>query len=185
MEKAALVLLVLWVFNIGCKSASKADHSVNKLASLTEQLNPDLPYQNFCRGYETLDASAIAETYTQEATLHNLYNGSSSNSFQGRHKIDSFFTATFASAKERALSLEIVFKVSSRQEQKNRILDNGLYQLNVSSPSQASNHRYGKFAIVLQEELGQWKFAVDANASATEEEFKTAEGIMIGSNGRQ
>lgn len=186
MEKTWLVLLGLYFFVIGCASESgSSDHSTSSSVQLSEEIAPNAPYQRFCQGYETLNAKIIAETYAQEAILLNLYNGSSPSSFQGRDSIGSFFMETFNTAKERGLGLEIVFKVTMRQEQENQILDNGFYRLNVTSTEQATDYRYGKFSIVLEIESGLWKFAVDANASATEEEFKEATGTIIGSKGRQ
>lgn len=186
MENIRLVLLGLCLFVLGCSSESTSSkHPASSSVQLSEEIAPDAPYQRFCQGYETLDANVITETYTQEAVLLNLYNGSSPTSFQSRDSIGSFFMKTFNTAKERDLGLEIVFKLTIRQEQENRILDNGFYRLNVTSTEQATGYRYGKFSIVLEIESGLWKFAVDANASATEEEFKEATGTIIGSKGRQ
>ena len=186
MGKLVLVLVAVLVLAIGClEEAETANHMANKTASLTEAENPDIPYQKFCQGYEVLDATIVASTYTTEAILINVYNGSLPTSFQGRNSIDSFFIATFARASESNVGLQINFKLTSRQERRGQILDNGLYQLGVSSPDQVVDHRYGKFSIVLEQEQGSWKFAIDTNASATEEEFQQAVGSIIGSDGRK
>lgn len=186
MGKLVLALVALLVLTIGCHDKTKtADHMANETASLTKAENPDIPYQKFCQGYEALDATIVASTYTKEAILINVYNGSLPTSFQGRNNIDSFFIATFARALESDVGLQINFKLSSRQEIKGQILDNGFYELSVSSAGQVIDHRYGKFSIVLQQEQGSWKFAIDTNASATAGEFKQATGSMIGSVGRR
>ena len=186
MGKLVLVLVAVLVLAIGClDEANKANHLANETVSSTAMESPDIPYQQFCQGYEALDAAVVASTYTKDAILINVYNGSLPTSFQGRNSIDSFFIATFARALERNVGLQINFKLTSRQERRGQILDNGLYKLSVSSPDQVVDHRYGKFSIVLQQEQGSWKFAIDTNASAAEEEYKQAVGSMIGSDGRK
>ena len=181
-----MLTFAVLVLAIGCHNEGDiADHRANETASLTGAENPDIPYQQFCQGYEALDAAVVANTYTADALLINVYNGALPTSFQGRNSIDSFFVATFARALERNVDLQINFKLTSRQEGKGQILDNGLYELSVSSPGQVVDHRYGKFSIVLQQELGSWKFAIDTNASATEEEYRQAVGSLIGSEGRR
>ncbi len=185
MGKLMLALTVL-VLAIGChKEADTGNHRANETASSTGPENPDIPYQEFCQGYEALDAALVASTYTKDAILINVYNGSLPTSFRGRNSIDSFFVNTFARALERHVGLQINFKLSSRQERKGQILDNGFYKLSVSSADQAVDHRYGKFSIVLRQEQGSWKFALDTNASATAEEYKQAVGSIIGSDGRR
>jgi|GEM_PF-2191182 len=186
MGKSVLALVAILVLYIGCRDeASTAGYMADDMMSSTGAENLDIPYQKFCQGYEALDAALVANTYTKDAVLINVYNGSLPISFQGRNSIDSFFVATFARALESNVGLQINFKLTSRQERKGQVLDNGLYKLSVSSPGQAVDHRYGKFSIVLQQEQGSWKFAIDTNASATEEEYRQVVGGLIGSDGRR
>lgn len=185
MGKLMLTFAVL-VLAIRCHNeGDTSDHRANETASSTGAENPDIPYQQFCQGYEALDAALVTSTYTKDALLINVYNGSAPTSFQGYNSIDSFFVSTFAQALERNVGLQIHFKLSSRQEKKGQILDNGFYKLSVSSADRAVDHRYGKFSIVLQQEQDSWKFAIDTNASATEEEYRQAVGSLIGSEGRR
>lgn len=104
MGKLVLAFVAVLALPLGCHDvANTADHQANKQASSTEVLSPDLPYEQFCQGYEALDATLVANTYTRDAVLINVYEGSLPTSFQGRHSIDSFFVATFARALERKM----------------------------------------------------------------------------------
>ncbi len=140
---------------------------------LTAQ-RPEQPYLQFSSAYKILDAELLANTYTQNATLINVYNGHEPISFRGKATIQQFFEERFESAKKEAKTLEITFKISSRQKVDEGYLDNGFYLLKVSDPQTGTSQRFGKFSIVLQMESGVWKFAVDTNASATQKEFESA-----------
>ncbi len=135
------------------------------------------PYLRFSSAYKTLDAELLANTYTQSATLINVYNGTEPTSFRGRARIQEFFEQLFESAKKEEKTLGITFKISSRQQVEEGYLDNGCYLLEITDPETGTAQRFGKFSIVLQQESGVWKFAVDANASATQKEFESATPI--------
>lgn len=140
------------------------------------------PYLEFSTAYEHLDAWLLVNVYSKNATLINVYNGRAPISFRGRTGIQEFFKERFESAKKEEKTLAITFKISSRQKVDEGYLDNGFYLLKVSDPKTGTAQRFGKFSIVLQQESGVWKFAVDTNASATQKEFESAIPIENGEN---
>ena len=73
MGKLVLAFVAVLVLPLGCHDvANTADHLANKMASSTEVLSPGLPYEQFCQGYEALDATLVANTYTKDAVLINV-----------------------------------------------------------------------------------------------------------------
>lgn len=158
---------------MGCHT--ELDSTIETPAAKREvalELDPDQPYHKFSKAYESLNATLLAEAYTEKAVLMNLYEDAEPASFRGRPKIQDFFAELFTVAQNDDRSLNITFYVTDRQLFANQILDNGFYKLSVSSAQQAGYDRYGKFSIVLQQESGEWKFLLDSNASATQAEYE-------------
>lgn len=175
MKQLQLLIVLLGISIMGCNTEpdSTIDPPAGKI-EVSVELDPDEPYQKFSTAYENLNATLLAEAYTEHAVLMNLYNEAEPTSFRGRSKIQDFFDELFTLARNDDRTLNITFHVTDRQLFANQILDNGFYKLSVSSAKQAGYDRYGKFSIVLQQESGEWKFLVDANASATQVEYEKA-----------
>ena len=139
--------------------------------------NPDELYHQFSKAYENLDAQLIANLYSKDADLINLYQNGIPNSFKGRKAILQFFEEFFALAKMDKRALKIRFKIVERRQVGNSILDNGFYHVAVSGPNEKVSESYGKISAVLQKENAEWKFRTDANASASPDAFEQAVSI--------
>lgn len=171
-------LILSFFFLLSCADAPKQQG--DKTAEIgVKDLKSELsvPYETFSKGYQSLDAELISSSYAQDAILINVYNDAEPKSYQGRQRIQDFFAETMERAKSENLKLKITFKISERQLLEETALDNGFYKLEIVNQSRTSRQRYGKFSIVLKKESDAWKFFVDTNASATEEEYQNAKSI--------
>lgn len=139
--------------------------------------NPDLLYQKFSSGYDSLDAKVIANLYTENAEVLYLYQGAKPNSFKGRSAIQASFEDFFAYMKKEERQLKLVFKVIDRQPINDCILDNAFYQMIIKIPNKPDFVDYGKISTVLKFEEGEWKLKTDASTTATKEEFDKAISI--------
>lgn len=139
--------------------------------------NPDLLYQQFSKGYDDLDAVAIANLYTNDAEVMYLYANSNPQSFKGKAAILASFQSFVDYTKNEDRTVSIVFKVIDRQKVGENFFDNGYYQLTVNAPNQKGFVDYGKISTILQVEAGEWKFKTDVSTSATREEFEKAVAI--------
>lgn len=170
--------ILLFFFSLSCADAPK-QQSDKSVVSGAKDLKSELkvPYESFSKGYRSLNAELISSSYTQDGILINVYHDAEPKSYQGRQRIQNFFTETIGRAKKENLKLKITFKVLDRQLLKETVLDNGFYKLEIIDQNNISSQRYGKFSIVLRKESNSWKFFVDTNASANEEEYQNAKSI--------
>ncbi|MEM6737747.1 MAG: hypothetical protein AAF620_16915 [Bacteroidota bacterium] len=176
--RKTILLAVFCIIQVSCLNTSSQNKTIpvrEDCLVLNNKLNA--AYSNFIQGYKHLNAEIISYSYSENALLINVYYGSEPKSFKGRESIYNFFADTLTLAKQQKVSLKIIFKITDRQLVNETILDNGYYKLEVSSPNQEKSERFGKFSIVLIQELDQWKFSVDTNASSTKEEYQTAQSI--------
>ncbi|WP_109301871.1 hypothetical protein [Aquimarina sp. AU474] len=177
MQKTILLILS-FISLIGCSNESKQNNgNLRQYNTETIKSKLSVPYTTFSEGYRSLDAEMISNSYTKDALLINVYNDAEPKSFKGRKSIYNFFSENLERAKKESLNIRITFKILHRQILDEGILDNGYYKLEISSPNQDINERYGKFSIVLTQKLDEWKFSVDTNASSTKKEYE--EAILI------
>ncbi|MEM6634211.1 MAG: hypothetical protein AAF694_31330 [Bacteroidota bacterium] len=141
---------------------------------LCQAQSPDNAYHSFSKGYANLDAKLITSLYTSDALLVNLYENRPPESYYTRDSIFLFFESLFVRAREEGISLAIDFHPTNRQVKGEQILDNGYYHLEVSPKVGEGYDRYGKFSILLRKQDGKWKFHIDTNASASQEEYEQA-----------
>ena len=139
--------------------------------------SPDKLYEEFSKSYEKLDPVLLGNLYATDAVLINMYDNNEPTSLKGKAPITQFFRKLFERAQQEGTSLNITFKVTSRQQVGDQLLDNGFYHLVVSTVKE-SYDRYGKFSIVHKKESGEWKFATDANSTATREEFDNSTSYL-------
>lgn len=144
------------------------------ICQLSNAQNPDILYQKFSKGYDNLDAKAIANLYTKDAEVLYLYKDANPNSFKGRENILTSFEEFFGYMINEKRTLKLVFKIIDRKQVNNKILDNGFYQMTIQIPEHEDFIDYGKVSTVLQKEEGVWKFCTDASTTATKEEFEKA-----------
>lgn len=147
------------------------------LFGIVNAQNPDVLYQKFSMGYDSLEAEVIADLYTEDAEVLYLYQNSKPNSYKGKAAIKTSFEKFFEYTRKEKRKLKLVFKVIKREEYGDQILDNAYYKMTVKIPDQADFIDYGKISTVLQIEDGEWKFKTDASTTATKEEFEKAKSI--------
>jgi len=177
MQKVLLLILSL-VTLLGCSNGTKFKNgnlSQKNVDKIKTELN--IPYSTFSKGYEKMDAEILTDSYTADALLINVYNGIEPKSFKGEKNILNFFSENLERAKRENLRIKATFKITNRKIMGEAILDNGYYKLEILTPNQNINERYGKFSIVLKQESGEWKFSVDTNASSNQKEYQDAESI--------
>ncbi len=139
-----------------------------------EGLNPNRPYENFSKAYETLDSQILMDTYTENAALLNLYDSSNPNSIKGVVAIKNYFEEFFQRFKASGQKLSLSFKITDRQKIEEVIYDNGFYKLTISSTEEADHTGYGKLSTILVLDGENWKFSIDSNTNTTRDEFENA-----------
>lgn len=135
------------------------------------QTMPDSVYAAFSRAYKSLDAKSITRLYTNNAVVTNLYRHDAPSTIVGSQEINAYFDNFFGQFPSRSQHLELVFKVSQRRKIGNEYFDNGYYRLTILKNKETVQTLYGKFATVLVEENGKWKFRSDATSDADPDEF--------------
>jgi len=177
MQNSRFLIMSFFVL-ICCSDKPNRDRgksNIHEIENIKNELS--VPYLTFSKGYESLNSEMISSSYTKDAILINVYNGSEPQSYKGRKRIEDFFSENLERAKNENVSLKIIFKVSERKVLKETILDNGFYKLEIVDQNKKTKERYGKFSIVLKKESEDWKFFVDTNASCTKEEFQNTKSI--------
>lgn len=115
-------------------------------------------YGRFSEGYKKLDASAVANLYTETAAY--LVPGQDIDI--GREKILASFTKFFDSVKQRNGRLEISFQIVQRQAEPTLAYDVGIYTLTSFRENGETRVSKGKFFVVAKPDKdGVWRFQVD------------------------
>lgn len=135
------------------------------------QAAPDSVYAQFSRAYHDLDAKAVTRLYTNNAVVSNLYRHDAPSTFVGSAEISAYFESFFRQFIPRNQRLELEFKVSQRRKIGTECFDNGYYRLTILKDKEPIQILYGKFATVLIQENGKWKFRSDATSDAEPDEF--------------
>lgn len=142
-----LLLLALPMFAVAQGTAGASD-SPSEI---------DRVYQAFSRAYQTLDAAAAADLYTEDA----LYLSPNAEIRRGRNAIRPFFEQLFAGAREDGAKLDISFEFAERRREGSLAYDVGIYTVTSASAERTSASR-GKFVTVLRrDDGGRWRIAVD------------------------
>jgi pimeloyl-ACP methyl ester carboxylesterase len=141
--------------------------------------DPDLLYENFARAYDELSAEKLAVLYTHNGEVLNLYSGVNSNSLMGHIEIKDFYGDFFQSFKANNQKLQLTFKIITRRNVGENILDNGFYQLEILTPNKPSQFVFGKFSTVLELENDEWKFKTDATTDTDFLDYENANGKAI------
>ena len=120
----------------------------------------DKIYNNFSRGYRTLDHNLVANQYTQDAAY--LSPGRDSGIRFGRNKILASFSGFFENMKRAGRNMEIKFMISQRKVGKNMGYDVGVFDLKYYKDGKMLNHSMGKFVVVtVKGKDKKWRFQVD------------------------
>jgi ketosteroid isomerase-like protein len=135
------------------------------------QTAQDAVYAQFTRAYKSLDSKAITDLYTQNAVVTNLYRHDAPSTIVGSLEISAYFKSFFEQFDPRNQQLELVFKVSQRRKIGNEYFDNGFYRLIIFKNKDIIQTLYGKFATIIVQENGKWKFRSDATSDADPDEF--------------
>ena len=135
---------------------------------------PDSLYAAFSEAYARLDSHAIAERYTEDAVLLNLYDGSAPNSLSGREAIGAYFTAFFRQIAANGQRMELTFRVTDRRAVDDYYLDNGYYRLAYHREGREPIETYGKFSTVVVPSATGYRFRTDATTNAAAEEYRAA-----------
>lgn len=143
------------------------------------QLSPHQLYEQFAEAYSRLDASKIADLYTSEAVLHNLYDNAPPTSLTGRTEITPYFSTMFNEYKAQGITLRLRFKIVQRRQIQNNVFDNGVYRLDILSPNAAPKAGFGRFSTVAQFDGQNWKFSSDATTNATFPEYDNVQAATI------
>jgi pimeloyl-ACP methyl ester carboxylesterase/ketosteroid isomerase-like protein len=139
----------------------------------TEQ-SPDMLYEKFAKGYDELNAQTIANLYTNEAELLNLYDKENPNSVKGKDDIKKYFQNFFQPYKAVNKQVQITFKITDRKKIDATVLDNGFYRIEIVTPSKPSFFYFGKFSTILEFNDSGWKFRTDASNNTDFEEYENA-----------
>lgn len=155
---ALLVLLNCWQT---CAQITNPTQEASQLV-LAEGVSPhrglDQVYRRFSEGYKKLDASSVANLYSETAA----YLAPGSNVEIGRPKVLETFSRFFESVKRRNGRLEISFRIVQRQVDNNLAYDVGVYTLTSFNERGESRASSGKFVVVAKREKnGTWFFQVD------------------------
>lgn len=146
---------------------------------ITQQRDPNLTYKLFTEAYDSLDAESLANLYSANAELLNLYDGSMPNSRIGRAEIFKYYSNFFENIRSQNQKLYLSFKIQKRDTVGNKILDNGFYKLEVLTPNKPSQFGFGKFSTILQYEDNSWKFKTDATTNVDFIEYENSDQKAI------
>jgi pimeloyl-ACP methyl ester carboxylesterase len=138
------------------------------------QQNPDSLYLNFTKAYSDLADEKIANLYTEQAEMLNLYDGENSNSAKGEVEIRKYFQNFFQRFKAANQQLQLTFKIIDRKKSGENILDNGFYRLEILTPNKPSFFTFGKFSTILEWKNNTWKFKTDATTNTDFIEYENA-----------
>jgi pimeloyl-ACP methyl ester carboxylesterase/ketosteroid isomerase-like protein len=139
----------------------------------TEQ-SPDMLYEKFAKGYDESNAQTIADLYTNEAELLNLYDKENPNSVKGKDDIKKYFQNFFQPYKAVNKKIQITFKITDRKKIDATVLDNGFYRIEIITPGKPSFFYFGKFSTILEFNDSTWKFRTDASNNTDFEEYENA-----------
>lgn len=134
----------------------------------------DLLYESFTIAYDELSAEKLANLYTNNAEVLNLYDRSKPNSMKGQIEVKSYYNDFFQSIKINNQELLLTFKIIDRKKNGGNILDNGFYRLEIITPNKPSDISFGKFSTVLELQNGAWKFKTDATTNCDFIEYENA-----------
>ena len=146
---------------------------------LIAQTDPDNLYQDFIKGYDALNAEAVARLYLDDAVILNLYDGADPNAVKAMENIRNYFQSFFERVDANQQKVKVTFKITQREKTGNTIYDNGFYRLEYSSQGQINRMSYGKLSAILEKSNGHWRFKVDAQTNTTAEEYEKASGKLI------
>jgi pimeloyl-ACP methyl ester carboxylesterase/ketosteroid isomerase-like protein len=139
----------------------------------------NLLYEKYSKAYGNMDAAAIAELYTEDATAFNLYQNESPNSVKGNINIGNYYRQFFQENRFANNQFKILFKIAERKASGTVIYDNGFYTLQVSNKDKPPKSYFGKFSTVLHFINNEYKFFADATANAVFTEFENVNTPII------
>ena len=141
--------------------------------------NADLLYENFTKAYDELSAEKLANLYTNNAEVLNLYDGNNPNSMKGQIEVKNYYADFFQSINSNKQKLLLTFKIINRKRVGENILDNGFYRLEIITPNKPSSYGFGKFSTILEQQNGAWKFKTDATTNTDFIEYENATSKTI------
>lgn len=141
--------------------------------------DPTLLYDQFATAYDQLSPEKLADLYTGNGEIINLYDNSLAVSLKGREEIKNSFIDFFDSTRSRNQKLQITFKITYRRKVGESILDNGLYALEVINTNGTSKIFYGKFSTVLEMEDNTYKFRTDASTNSELSEYEKSTAVTV------
>jgi pimeloyl-ACP methyl ester carboxylesterase/ketosteroid isomerase-like protein len=139
----------------------------------------NLLYEKYSKAYGNMDAAAIAELYTEDATAFNLYQNENPNSVKGNANIGNYYKDFFQKNRLANNQFKILFKIAERKVSGAVIYDNGFYTLQVSNKDKPPKNYFGKFSTVLHFVNKECRFFTDATANAVFTEFENVNAAII------
>lgn len=154
-------LLLIFVVLFLCASVIRAQQSPELILEngVAPHKGLDEVYRRFSEGYRKLDAVQVTNLYTETAA----YLAPGGEIKIGREKVSGVFNRFFDSVKKQNGKLEISFRITQRQVDKNLAYDVGIYTLVSTDEKGAARNDSGKFIVVAKREKDDvWRFQVDA-----------------------
>ncbi|MBX7172862.1 MAG: DUF4440 domain-containing protein [Pyrinomonadaceae bacterium] len=154
MKKLILILnFIVFTFSI---SAQTPDLVLEKGVKPHKEI--DAIYTAFTKGYRELNVDLVANLYTEDAN----YLASGSQMTDGRGKIYDNFKDFFDYVKKGGNTMEIKFRILSREVDKNLGYDVGIYTLNSFKDGKQVQTGQGKFFVVTKKIGNKWYFRYDS-----------------------
>lgn len=133
-------------------------------------------YRILSNVYGSKNADELKGAYSSSAVLMNLYQKSEPSMVIGAEEIYAYYAKFLNDFAVNKQQLELVFKISSRRFENDKVYDSGHYELVVNDANGSMNKYYGKFNTILVMENGQWVFEYDATTDSVDNDsFDKAE----------
>jgi len=164
MKSFTVILSSLLILFSGttCVSAQAENsenlHRISLASGVERHQGIDEIYIKFSKAYDLLDASMVADRYTETAA----YLSPGSDIRIGRDKILSSFSSSFENSRKAGNTRKISFHIVQREVSGDLGFDVGIFTLTSTEKSGASRTFRGKFVVVTKKgKDGVWRFQVD------------------------
>lgn len=159
--RTILLLLVLAVSSpavqrVALAQGGSASPAVRLEGGAAAHSGVDDLYARFSRGYDVLDARAVAGLYSEDA----LYLAPDSDILRGRAAVEATFSKFFEQVRKDGGKLAIRFRIVDRTVTPDMVCDVGYFDLTTTRDGKSQTGS-GKFTLVARRQGTDWRIHVD------------------------
>lgn len=154
MKKLILLLTLLFAVG-GLASGQEADLILDK--GVKRHPGIDRIYADFSTAYRKFDLALVSGLYTSDAN----YSAPGNPMTDGRDAIEKNFSGFFDYVKTSGNTMEIKFRITSRDVDGRIGYESGVYTINTFKDGKQVQTSRGRFFVVTKKLAGKWYFRFD------------------------